>query len=825
MLVNVLDMIPDDLKTQLRNTVVDFVVTQTEKHVGDEIARQIKQLRSDSVFIREFEQGLQRAVQRFVDEYEMEDEDLVLLIINDNNFFKSKAIQEALLSLIKNPTGYLPEKRKILERKFASVLPERKNRQRVNRAISYYLKCVVQEVWSLPELRPIYTLLFQSMTTDAAIQLVEIEKGKLHQLTELNINIKNALLKLTDALLQSALQTDYNKYAPHSFVPNNLPQPDYGRFIGRLEEIEQIRKILRPYPDSREHLISIDGIGGIGKSSLALEIAHRYNRDFERLPEKERFHFIVWTSAKQTVLTESGIVDRPQVLDTLESIITSISIVLGREDIGRAKANEKLEIVRTTLSQHRTLLIVDNLETVEDESVIMFLRELPAPTKAIVTTRHRIETAYPIHLTDMKEDEAFRLIEQESKKRGVYLNESEKKELCDRTGRVPLAIVLSIGLIGMGKDKKTILENLTNAESDIAKFCFESSLISIRSKDQNAYRVLLALSLFPSNANPDALAHIIGKSKRLTEESLKTLERFSLVNRIGNRIGNRYGMLPMTRSYVKAILENSGWINMLADRWVQWLIEWGERYGKDLDLHINDRTMIEMELENSIAALEWCYESRKWREYVLLVEGIFDYMLITNLFRPLEIIIERLKEIHIKYEIYSSLSLFMIGYYFWYLERYEEAMPYLQKALTTAKTEGETRVYAKAIDCQAHYLSRHGDIDKARKIVESLFTIAAKTNDRYLEFLGNYRLARIYQEEGNLQFSVNLLHKAKEIVSEEGWERLLAWTLYHEGVLLSHDKNKALNNFERSRAIAKIIKERSLEKLTSEAISLLKSEG
>jgi LuxR family glucitol operon transcriptional activator len=93
-------------------------------------------------------------------------------------------------------------------------------------------------------------------------------------------------------------------------IYHNLPQPDYGTFIGREEELAQGHRILRPYPHSQEHLVTIDGIGGIGKSALALETAHRYLREYEALLEEERFGAIIWTSAKSSVLTADGIKPR-----------------------------------------------------------------------------------------------------------------------------------------------------------------------------------------------------------------------------------------------------------------------------------------------------------------------------------------------------------------------------------------------------------------------------------------------------------------------------------------------------------------------------------
>lgn len=107
--------------------------------------------------------------------------------------------------------------------------------------------------------------------------------------------------------------------------------------------------------------------------------------------------------------------------------------------------------MRNALIQQRTLLIVDNLETVDDEAVMDFLRELPAPTKAIVTTRHRIDVAYPVRLVGMPWEDAQALIEQECEKKGVTLDAQDAERLFDRTGGVPLAIVWSVGLMGLGQ--------------------------------------------------------------------------------------------------------------------------------------------------------------------------------------------------------------------------------------------------------------------------------------------------------------------------------------------------------------------------------------
>lgn len=74
---------------------------------------------------------------------------------------------------------------------------------------------------------------------------------------------------------------------------HNLPQPNYGKFIGREQEKNKLLNKLLAYPHSTNSVITIDGIGGIGKSVLALEVSHYFLREYNNLPLEERFDAIL----------------------------------------------------------------------------------------------------------------------------------------------------------------------------------------------------------------------------------------------------------------------------------------------------------------------------------------------------------------------------------------------------------------------------------------------------------------------------------------------------------------------------------------------------
>lgn len=400
-------------------------------------------------------------------------------------------------------------------------------------------------------------------------------------------------------------------------IYQNLPQPDYSIFIGREKELAQVHQILRPYPRSQEHLVTIDGVGGVGKSALALEVAHHYLRDCDHLPQEERFEAIIWTSAKATVLTADGITPRPQIARTLDDIYTTISIVLEHEDITRDRPEEQNRLVTKALTRQRTLLIVDNLETVDDERVNTFLRELPAPTKAVVTTRHRIDVAHPVQLTGMSWEEAQELIINECEKKNVDLTKEEARRLYKRTGGVPLALVWSIAQMGYGYSASEVLSRLGDPQGDIARFCFEGTVERIRGR--SAYEILLALAVFAADASRDAIGFVAGLGEDVVsrDEGLVELEKLSLANK---RDG-RFNLLPLTKAYAISLSPKK---RVLRLRQEEFYLGFCRQYGGTTE-NWESYFRVDQERQNLIDLLEWCLQNQRWQTLIDLQSKLTDY--------------------------------------------------------------------------------------------------------------------------------------------------------------------------------------------------------
>ncbi|MBI1876673.1 MAG: hypothetical protein HYR94_00240, partial [Chloroflexi bacterium] len=750
---DILSLIPQSLKRQAIDTAVDFVSDQAKKYLSDELSNKIKKLRSDAVFQAAFAEGLQRAAERFAAEYAVEDEDLVAVLVADKTFFQNEEIQHALLAILKKPGLYLANEQELVAQSFDSVLPNHLDRDRVNRAVIAFLKCLAEEVWNLPELRPAYELQFQRMTAETLREQVNLQKVHLQATATLSADIRDALLQLTDAMVERKLLPGGDPLmalpAPKK-VHHNLPRPDYERFVGRKVELKQIRQLL--LPKTRHFVVTIDGIGGIGKSALALEVAHSYLRHYDKLPEAERFEAIIWTSAKQTLLTGEGIATRSQALRTLDDIYVTIAITLEREDITRARSEEQDELARHALAQQRTLLIVDNLETVDDERVMAFIREVPDPTKVVVTTRHRLDIAYPVRLVGMEEADALTLIADEAKKKGVTLTDDEARRLYQRTGGVPLAIVWSVAQMGFGYGVEAVLTRLGQPASDIARFCFEGAVERIKGKP--AYKLLLALSLFATDASREALGYVADLPELDRDESLVELEKLSLVN----KEGDRFQLLPLTLVYGQAELAKEAELEtLLRSKWIEFLFNFLLKQSQNKN-EPERLANINPEIDNVLNVMDWCWRANEARKFISFAEEIDFYLWTTGNWS----VWNRYMELGLKATI--SLEAELAEANFWYLlarMRYfqgdlDEAQNFVEKAINIYRLHGHKKRLTRSIRRLAEIQTQRGEYKTARKNLNEALIVAREIkNETYIIFTqrelavidlaeGNYESAEIY---------------------------------------------------------------------------------
>jgi hypothetical protein len=141
------------------------------------------------------------------------------------------------------------------------------------------------------------------------------------------------------------------------------------------------------------------------------------------------------------------------------------------------------------------------------------------------------------------------------------------------------------------------------ATSDIAKFCFEGAVERIKGKP--AYKLLLALSLFATDASREALGYVADLPELDRDEGLVELEKLSLVN----KQGGRFQLLPLTQAYSKAELAKEVKLEAeFRERWSQFLLDFlivqTQKRFESLETVIP-------EIDNILSVMDWCWHTNK----------------------------------------------------------------------------------------------------------------------------------------------------------------------------------------------------------------------
>lgn len=388
-------------------------------------------------------------------------------------------------------------------------------------------------------------------------------------------------------------------------IPYRLARREHTRLIGRQPEIQHLQELL----SSRlaANLITVDGIGGVGKTALVLDVAyqslHASTGEIVR-QQIPTFEAIIFVSAKQEYLTVEGILKSDYAHRTLRKIFQEIIFTLRRDDIRSTPVAEQADMIREALGRQRTLLIVDNLETVEDkQGILSFLYELPPTTKVVITTRERAMFA-PIRLEQLMEEAALELIEQQAQEKQAPLREKEQQMLYQRIGGIPAALIYAVGQRAAGYSLEAVLHHVSSADGDVARFCFRGSVAPLHGKP--AHAMLMAFALFPQMPLRSTVTFVAGLTADFlaAEEALSQLQRLSLVR----EFHDRFRMLPLTREYAMAELRAHPEFEQAArERWLEWCIQFTNEYGgHDMREWHTRYDHLDEEWENLLAVFDWC---------------------------------------------------------------------------------------------------------------------------------------------------------------------------------------------------------------------------
>jgi predicted ATPase/DNA-binding SARP family transcriptional activator len=340
---------------------------------------------------------------------------------------------------------------------------------------------------------------------------------------------------------------------PPAAVPTHasagLPTPLTG-FVGRGPELDEIHRLLE-----RSRLVTLVGVGGVGKTRLALESARRAATD---------------------LVDGVVVVDLVPVSDP-DLVQAHIAAALGLREL----QGTPLEVaLRNALRGGDMLLVLDNCEHVR-EAAALVARDLleAAPDLRILATSREIldvpgEAAFPVppmgvpdvgDVADrVRESESVRLLVDRAtlSRHGLTLDAAAYEtaaRICRELDGLPLAIelaaarakVLSLDEIaGRLRDRFRFLvseRRLTAARHRTLREAMDWSY-ELLEPDERA--LLARLSVFPGGATLRSIAAVcLDGDEDGAERLVERLADASLVTPVETRSGTRFRLLETVREY------------------------------------------------------------------------------------------------------------------------------------------------------------------------------------------------------------------------------------------------------------------------------------
>ncbi|MBD2201373.1 tetratricopeptide repeat protein [Calothrix sp. FACHB-168] len=227
----------------------------------------------------------------------------------------------------------------------------------------------------------------------------------------------------------------------------NIPWSGVTKFVGRETELQNLHRLLQKNQQvvterSRSIIAAIAGMGGVGKTELALQYANLHRETYQG--------GICWLSALQDV----GVQLVQFAVNKLQLNIPDDLDLVGRVQHCLEKWH-----------QGEVLLVIDNVTNYRDE-VRCYLESVPSRFKQLITTREKLQPPIVrLDLDVLTPLAAMQLLKSIVGRERLRREALVARKLCKWLGYLPLGLEL-VGRYLLGDEELTLAQMLQDLENE-----------------------------------------------------------------------------------------------------------------------------------------------------------------------------------------------------------------------------------------------------------------------------------------------------------------------------------------------------------------------
>jgi nucleoside phosphorylase/tetratricopeptide (TPR) repeat protein len=427
------------------------------------------------------------------------------------------------------------------------------------------------------------------------------------------------LLSAMPASLMTKGSTKNNSRMGHYMVPLGRNP----RFVGRQNEITRLEELIMMKDGPRK--VAITGLGGVGKTQVALELAYR-------IRDRDTECSIFWLACTS--------------YEVMEQTYLNIAQAVGLHNVKPAEVKEQVKRYLSSEQAGKWLLIFDNADDMDmwlsDDQAGPALEDLLPRNehgRILFTTRNRklaveLTSSNIIPIPDVDEHTALKILERSLVDKGLLQDHPTAVAILEKLAFLPLAITQASAYINKnGLSLSTYSALLQEQEPEVVELLSEDfkdegryknlqnpvittwliSFKQIQHQDQLAADLLSFMACINPRNIPQSLLPM-PKSRKRGIDALGLLNAYAFTNRQDTSINLHRLVHIAARNWLKKNALFSHWIQRAADQMRKVFP----------DNHHTNRGLWREYLPH---ALSLAYEDEftaQWKAYIDLIQNIAD---------------------------------------------------------------------------------------------------------------------------------------------------------------------------------------------------------